>query len=296
MKESHASDDVFFLFFHDLEQTQSSTPQLSNAFKQSDRVKSTAETHNLPNISPDTTSNRSVQRRRKTINHRRNNSKGSVASWGPPSLSEIAKIEAQRSSIVVGSFRVISNPNAAIDDQNESIATIDAINPIPSISAGVDSDSQKWNEPLDRTNLTLDLGSSSVSYHDERKKLPSQRTLRALSSSDRDEDENQVADQLNKSFRRRYPAGGNIRTGSVSSSYSRSNKEMLKDQTSADVEDLTRTSNAKENEKCNDSKKTIRTVSFQHNPSNRTDRSTSFQSSKTTGRVRFTGFEISFSE
>ncbi|CAF5168480.1 unnamed protein product, partial [Rotaria magnacalcarata] len=48
---------------------------------------------------PDTSSTKNLQRRRKGPAHRRNNSKGSVTSWTPPTLSAIADQEMKRASI-----------------------------------------------------------------------------------------------------------------------------------------------------------------------------------------------------
>ena len=172
-----------------------------------------------PTNSHDTSSIKTVQRRKKGLGHRRNNSKGSATSWTPPSLSAIADQEQKRASI-----HVTSNEAEELFPTNQSAKT-----PVPSISADVDSKTNTRNRQLNPKTLKLDLQNSTDSQTTPTAQPRPQTiftyALRKSSSSDpEDFDENQHSNLSRQQRRRRNLNLNNTKISSPSSATVRSMK------------------------------------------------------------------------
>lgn len=218
-------------------------------------------------VNIESSSNKTVQRRKKGPGHRRTNSKGSTASWTPPSLNEIARQEDQRASINIKS-NIIENP---IHDQTFSN---DSNGPIPSISAGIDSKCTSHHRQLNPSTLKLDL---NVSPTKERPTTMFTYLTRKSSSSD---PEDHVTDQYYNSSRqqrRRRPFSGST-TNRLTSPSTRMNSV---DVSTPQADENATIPAAIESDKNVDLKKLNRNVSFLFTPPLGTDRSPSFTTRKT---------------
>lgn len=233
---------------------------------------------------PDLSNNKIVQRRKKGPGHRRTNSKGSVASWTPPSLSAIADQEQKRASIHVPS------------DTNEQFLTTNDPNrtPVPSISADIDSKSTGHYRQLNPKTLKLDLHNSTDSQETPTSSHVRPSTiftyaLRKSSSSDPEEhDENQQSN-LPRQRRRRTFIPTNNKVSSPSTATIRSIKSNSNTPQLEDFDTNNRTVDDKTDaEKTNDLRRHPRSVSFHLASAITTDQSPSYPQRQTSKRVRQT--------
>jgi hypothetical protein len=123
-------------------------------------------TNNAPVLSPSTvTDNQDLsniknnQRRKKGPDYRRTNSKGSVTSWTPPSISAIEDQEKRRTSINItpNMIEEAITTDQRLNKSSEIIPITTIQSPLPSISADIDSKSDTNNRELNPKNLKLDL-------------------------------------------------------------------------------------------------------------------------------------------
>lgn len=201
----------------------------------------------------DSSSNKTNQRRKKGPGHRRTNSKGSTASWTPPTLFEIARQEDKRASLNVHS-NIIENP---INDLQA---------PIPSISAGIDSKATpSHHRQLNPSLLKLDLDSSPT------KERPTTLfTYVTRKSSSSDPEEHGTEQHFNASRqRRRRPFSGTSST-----------RMNSLDQTTPQADEKATIVDPAEPEK-----RVSRNVNFLLTPQIGTERSPSFTTRKTFTRV-----------
>ncbi|CAF3342997.1 unnamed protein product [Rotaria sp. Silwood1] len=273
---------------------QSSTSSYNNISIHSNNIPTSSSF--VPTISnnPDSSSVKTIQRRKKGPGHRRNNSKGSTASWTPPSLSAIADQEKKRASINL-------TPNM-IEETFPKSQTVSALvemipmtpmkSAIPSISADVDSKSNIQNRSLNPKNLKLDLSNSinsqiSPKIH-ERPTTIFTYALRKSSSSDPEDLDENHHHNLSRQRRRRNLNFNPNKISSPSSITIRSIKSNSNDQPTPQIDELenaNRTNdNKNDNEKANDLRKYPRSVSFQLSPPTTHDRSPSYQQRKINNR------------
>lgn len=257
-----------------------------NTSNQSNNAKaSPSVTPAVPASHPDASSIKNSQRRKKTPGHRRTNSKGSVASWTPPSLTTIASQEGKRASIH-------ATPDIT-DPTNENLPSFSSIaSPIPSISADVDS--KRNNRQLNPKALKLDLvNASSPATTFERPTTLFTYVQRKSSSSDPEEHDPDHASSLARQRRRRPFNVNNNRIGSPSSLTSRSAKGNIPDPSTPQAEETTaRVDNQNDPDKSNEGRKYSRTVSFHPSPSILNDRSPSYPPRKVANRVRRGRLEV----
>lgn len=227
----------------------------------------------------DSSSLKTAQRRRKGPGHRRTNSKGSVASWTPPSLSAIAEQEKKRASTTTVSNDII---------------------PIPSISANIDSKSITTtttitNRQLNPQTLKLDLESSYDSQitptNQQRPSTLFTKVTRKSSSSDQEGFPDSQYSNPSRTRRRRNLNSINNKISSPSSITTRSIKSTPNtpqidetDNNNSNNNNNNNTSGSQEKND-NDLRRYPRSVSFQFSTSMTTERSPSFQQRKTFNRV-----------
>lgn len=250
---------------------------------------STGSHHNATSTSPstaltvgnnqDSSSIKTVQRRKKGPGHRRNNSKGSTTSWAPPSLSTIADQEKKRASINV-TVNQIFDPS------------IESKSPLPTISADIDSKSNTNNRRLNPKNLKLDLQNHSTTTqlsptNQQRPSTIFTYAPRKSSSSDPEDLDANQHHNLTRQRRRRLLNQSNTKTSSPSST--RSVKSISFDQNTPLAEEFDHERNSIEDrhdhEKGSDLRKYPRSVSFQNVPPTTTDRSPSYHSRTSFNRV-----------
>jgi len=178
----------------------------------------------------ESSSNKTGQRRKKTSGHHRTNSKGSTASWTPPSLYEIAQQEDQRALSHVKS-NLIENP---IDDHSVS----NEFNvPLPSISAGIDSKSPSHHRQLNPNALKLDLNASPIQ---ERPTTLFTYLTRKSSSSD-PEDHADALQNHSTRQRRRRPITSTTKMSSLDSATPQADENRNVDEQNVEMKKVNRT-------------------------------------------------------
>jgi hypothetical protein len=230
----------------------------------------------------DSSSIKTTQRRKKGSGHRRTNSKGSVTSWTPPSLSTIADQEKKRAST-----NITSNVIEKTFPTNQTLNSSNEIIPIPSISADIDSKSTTNNRQLNPKTLKLDLQNSNNSQltptNQQRPSTIFTYALRKSSSSDpEDYDENQQYQNLSRQRRRRNL---NLINNKVSSPSSATIHSIKSTPNTPQIDDLENNNNQIIDEKINDLRRHPRSVSFHLSPPTTSDRSPSYQQRKNFNRV-----------
>jgi hypothetical protein len=237
---------------------------------------------------PDSSSVKTTQRRKKGLGHRRNNSKGSITSWTPPSLSAIANQEEKRASMNITSntieetFPINQKRNSSI----EMISMTSIKSSIPSISADIDSKTKNTSRQLNPKTLKLDLQNSVNSHmsptNQERPATMFTYAPRKSSSSD-PEDFNENQQHNLSRLRRKRNLNLNNRISSPSSATIRSIKSTPN---TPQVDDLENNHNHLNDEKNDtDLRKYPRSVSFNLSPTITNDRSPSYQSRQIFKRV-----------
>ncbi|CAF0726237.1 unnamed protein product [Rotaria sordida] len=239
------------------------------------------------NTNQDPPSIKTIQRRKKGPGHRRNNSKGSAASWTPPSLSAIADQEKKRASINVtpNMIEEIFPKSQTFNSPAEIFPMTSMKSVIPSISADVDSKSKIHSRQLNPKTLKLDLPNSIISQISptihERPSTIFTYALRKSSSSDPENFDDNQHHNLSRQRRRR---NFNLNTNKVSSPSSitiRSIRSNSIDQQTPQIDELENKNRINDNEKTNDLRKYPRNVSFQLSTPTINDRSPSYQQRKT---------------
>lgn len=241
---------------------------------------------NQPSISSnnnlDLSNNKIVQRRKKGPGHRRTNSKGSVASWTPPSLSAIADQEQKRASIH-GPLHT-SDEYLTTDDPNRT--------PVPSISADIDSKSTGIHRQLNPKTLKLDLQNSTDSQttptasHVRPSTLFTYALRKSSSSDPEDHDDNQQSN-LPRQRRRRTFIPTTNKVSSPSTATIRSNKSNSNTPQFEDFETNNRSFDDKtDTDKTNDLRRHPRSVSFHLPSAMTTDPNPSYLQRQTSKRVK----------
>ncbi|CAM4744124.1 unnamed protein product [Rotaria magnacalcarata] len=243
---------------------------------------------------PDTSSTKNLQRRRKGPAHRRNNSKGSVTSWTPPTLSAIADQEMKRASIhLIPSMIEKTIPEIqSFNASTERISMTSVKSTVPSISADIDSKPNTMSRQLNPKNLKLDLETSAnLQMTPTTQQRPSTiftYIQRKSSSSDPEDFYENDHHNIARQRRRRNLILNNNKISSPSSATQRSIKSNTADQQTPQIDELENNKhlieNKNDNDKINDHRKYPRSVSFQFSPSNTHDRSPSYQQRKTFNR------------
>lgn len=239
------------------------------------------------NTNQDLSNNKIVQRRKKGPGHHRTNSKGSVASWTPPSLSAIADQEQKRASIHLSSNTV------------EELSTVNNANhsPLPSISANIDSKPTVIHRQLNPKTLKLDLQNSVDSQTTPTASQIRPSTiftyaLRKSSSSDPEEHDEDQHPNFSRQRRRRTFIAANNRISSPSSATIRSVKSNLTTPQLDESETNNRTIDEKtDGEKPNDLRRYPKNVSFH---AITTDQTPPYPQRQTSKRVKQKTFRTSF--
>ena len=242
----------------------------------------TTTTINSPGIhNPDSSSLKTAQRRKKGPGHRRTNSKGSVTSWTPPSLSAIADQEQKRASTYIP-------PNVT----EKTFPTNQTVNsPPPTISANVDSKSIITNRQLNPKTLKLDLQNSTDSQitpsNHPRPATIFTYALRKSSSSDPEEIDDNRHSNLSRQRRRRTFISANTKISSPSSVTVRSIKSTPNTPQLEELESENRNiDESNETEKANDLRRHPQSVSFHLSPVITNERSPSYPQRKNFNRVK----------
>ena len=209
-----------------------SQPSIHTHSTSNQSIKDTTLTSSPPVINnQDLLNTKNNQRRKKGPGHRRTNSKGSVTSWSPPSITAIEDQEKKRVSINI-------TPNimqeAYTTDQTLDLTSgripITTINtPLPSISAEIDSKSNTNNRELNPKNLKLDLqnpmnSTTSPPNHPRSSTAFPIPPRKSSSSGPEDYDENQHHTFSRQRRRRIINSNNNNKINSPSSAASRSIK------------------------------------------------------------------------
>jgi hypothetical protein len=275
---------AFLVFFHHVAARHQTSVVVQNALNPSTHVKSLA-TSNIPSVNhSDASTIKNGQRRKKGPGHRRNNSKGSVTSWTPPSLSAIAAQEDKRASIGVSSDVIDGQQsnNSLHELSNETLATLS----MPSISGDVDSNASSHHHSGNGASVKLDANHSISSSTTFQRPTTLFTYIPRKSSSSDPEDFN--IDQYHGSTRQRRRRTFNInnnRVASPSSNTSRSIKAFVQDALTPQVDESTRLDTPNEHEKTSELRKNTRTVSFQFLPSVINERTSPYSQRKTFARV-----------
>jgi hypothetical protein len=213
---------------------------------------------NSPGINNlDSSSIKTVQRRKKGPGHRRNNSKGSITSWTPPSLSDIADQEKKRASI-----HTTSNVAEETVPTNQKVDS-----PLQTISADIDSKTTIRNRQLNPKTLKLDLQNSTDSQvtptiHSRPSTIFTYAVRKSSSSDPEDCGENQHQN-LARQRRRRPFNVTNTKISSPSSATIRSIKSPPNTPQIDEVDTTNRSIDEKnDNEKVNDLRRHPKNVSF----------------------------------
>jgi hypothetical protein len=235
----------------------------------------------------DSSSIKTIQRRKKGPGHRRTNSKGSVTSWTPPTLSAIADQEEKRASINITSNMIEETFPVNPPDNMNSMTPIKS--PIPSISADIDSKLHTNNRQLNPKTLKLDLR-NPLDSPTSQQRPPTLFTYASRKSSSSDpEDFNQSQHQiLSRQRRRRNLNPNNTKITSPSSiTTTRSIKSNSIDQQTPQIDEIESNNRiTDDNEKQQtDPRKHPRSVSFLLSPTTTNDRSPSYQQRKIFTRV-----------
>jgi hypothetical protein len=236
-------------------------------------------TNNVKLSSPIVTDNQDLsniknnQRRKKGPGHRRNNSKGSVTSWTPPSMSAIEDQEKRRATINITPNMVEEaiTTDQKLDISSGMIPMTTIKSSLPSISADIDSKSNVNNRELNPKNLKLDLenpiNSSVSSPNHQRSSTQFPIPPRKSSSSGPEDFDEAQHHTLSRQRRRRNINLNNNRINSPSSIASRSIKSNLSnDQHTSQVDENDHHSQT------DDLRKNSRNVTFQLSPSIINDR------------------------
>ncbi len=242
----------------------------------------------------DSSSIKTTQRRKKGLGHRRNNSKGSTASWTPPSLSAIADQEQKRASV-----NTTSNINGDayptnFDPSGKMIPMTSIKSPIPSISANIDLKPNTNNRQLNPKTLKLDLQnpiSSQISPTNHQ--TPSTLFTYALRKSSSSDPEDTSANQQLNLARQRRRRNLNLNNNKISSPSSlRSMKSVSFDEHTPQIDELENDKNILDekngNDKLTDLRKHPRSVSFHCSTTTTTttnERSPLYQQRKIFNRV-----------
>lgn len=231
--------------------------------------------------------NKIVQRRKKGPGHRRTNSKGSVASWTPPSLSAIADQEQKRASIHIPSST--TEEHSTNNDVNHS--------PLPTISANIDFKPTVIHRQLNPKTLRLDLQSSVDSQttptaSNIRPSTIFTYALRKSSSSDPEEHDDNQHPNFSRPRRRRTFISANNRISSPSSATIRSVKSNLNtpqlDESETTIHPMDEKTDA---DKMNDLRRHPKNIGFH---AVTTDQTPPYPQRQTSKRVRQQQFKIRF--
>jgi hypothetical protein len=287
---SHAKHDVFlsshYIFFFFLLHYIVSTNQTS-VTSNNNQVSSTSSPAVVNN--PDSSSIKTTQRRKKGLGHRRNNSKGSVTSWTPPSLSAIADQEQKRASvnIISNSIEEIFPTNQKRNSSIETTSKTSVATFIPSISAVIDSKTKNTSRQLNPKALKLDLknpiNAQMSPTNEQRPSTMFTYALRKSSSSDPEDFDDNQHHNLSRQRRRRNLNLNNNKISSPSSTTIRSIKSTPNTPQIDESENINNHLIDEKND--NDLRKYPRSVSFNLSPSTANDRSPSYQSRKIFNRV-----------
>jgi hypothetical protein len=251
--------------------------------------------HNTANIS--TTSNSAVinnqdsssiktkERRKKGPGHRRNNSKGSTASWTPPSLSAIADQETKRASIHTTS-NVIEETSPTFNSSNEMIPMRSIESPIPSISADIDSKSNIKSRQLNPKTLKLDLQNSTdpqiTPTTHQRPATIFTYALRKSSSSDPEDFDDNQHQNLSRQRRRRNL---NLTNNKISSPSSVTIHSIKSTPNTPQIDESENHNRPIEEKNDNDVRRHPKNVTFLFSSPTINERSPSYQPRKTFNRV-----------
>ena len=244
---------------------------------------------------------KTIQRRKKGLGHRRNNSKGSATSWAPPSLSAIADQEQKRASLNLTpkTIEKIFPINSKISPSNEMVPMKSIKSLVPSISADIDSKSDTNRRQLNPENLKLDLQNTTDSQTS-----PTSRSrpttiftyaTRISSSSDPEDCKHHNLSRQRQRRRTNLNINNNNKISSPSSITIHSIKSSSTDQQTfqADETENINNTNDDNNEDLNDLRRYPKTVSFQLSQSTTNDRSPFYQQRKVFPRVNFRIFMLS---
>lgn len=271
---------------------QTSTGSHNNILNQSNTIQTSSPAGPAAVNNPETSSIKTLQRRKKGPGHRRNNSKGSATSWTPPSLSAIADQEEKRASIspTPNLIEKTFPKTQPIKSSPETVSMTSVKATVPSISADIDSKSNIHSRQLNPSNLKLDLENSTNSQATPtQQRPPTLFTYVTRKSSTSDPEDESQHQNLARQRRRRNLNLSNNKISSPSSITQRSIKSTTNDQCTQQIDELENNNHIIENksdsEKINDQRKYPRSVSFQLSPSTTHDRSPSYQQRKTFHRV-----------